>query len=290
MFGFAKKIDEELEIVRRLMDYYEDDFKRIEAEKPRGSLLLKQGKRTESVILQRELDSAGGERRRIRRIIGASDSKEALVFAREDYLARLNSILKNNEQILVRLQKRYLPYDLNSVLGSVSAASRAIIEQAGGYDFLYNQVPDRASFSKVPMAACSSGRRRFIDPNNSNIAASGRPVRSKGEVIIDILLDQYSIPHGHEIEIELVDENGFKVIRIPDFTLFCREKIYWEHQGMLDKDDYLFANAKKIQLYNRNGIVLWKNLIITTDGPGGTVDASAIEWIIKEFVLPRMKH
>lgn len=290
MFGFAKKIDEELEIIRRLMDYYEDDFKRIEAEKPRGSLLLKQGKRTESVILQRELDSAGGERRREYKTLGCVGSAEAAAFARTDYLAVLNSTLKNNAYILEKLRKKYRAYDLDSVLKGVSAASRTIIEQAGGYDFLYNEKSNRASVLQVPQQTVTGRRRRINDPGKTNIAASGRPVRSKGEVIIDILLDQYSIPHGHEIEIELVDENGFKVIRIPDFTLFCREKIYWEHQGMLDKDDYLFANAKKIQLYNRNGIVLWKNLIITTDGPGGTVDASAIEWIIKEFVLPRMKH
>jgi len=300
MFGFKTRIDEEIERIQWLMDHFAYDFDAIERAGKRGSLSLSEGKRSVSVALRKESGESGGQRCRESISLGTINSKIALEHAKQDYLAKLNKILKQNSKALQALSKHYLPYDIDSILDSVSAAAKAIISNAGGYHCLFDSESDpRERHSKivVPGSAQTSaslaggfGYGGARDPKQFSTTASGRQVRSKGEVIIDIALDHFGVPHDYEQRIELFDENGFKVYRVPDFTLFCAEKLFWEHFGMLDNDDYLFAAAKKIQLYNRNGIVLWKNLIVTVDGPGGTVDAEAITRIIKEFVLPRMPH
>lgn len=289
MYEFNKRIEAEMENIRRLKDYYADDFDRIACMGHRGSLYLRRGNNKTEVILQREIGHRGSTRQRERISLGSMDSRAAIEFARDDYLNGLNRLLNNDERMLKMLCRGYRPYDIDSVLGSVSAASRAIIDRAGRYGFLRDEAHFRKAFAssaarpddgKMPTA-------QAMKPGNC-IAASGRRVRSKGEVIIDILLDQFGVPHDHEKKIVLFDENGYKVTRAPDFTLYCDEEIHWEHFGMVDNDDYLSANARKIQLYNLNDIVLWKNLIVTMDGPGGTVNAEAMAWIIRSFVLPRL--
>ena len=294
MFGFKEKIDEEIRNIRWLMDHFADDFATIERAGPRGSLYLSEGKRSTLVSLRNEIGTPFGQRRRESIPLGTIGSESALEFAKQDYLAKLNAVLQKDSKALETLSKHYIPYDIDSILESVSSASRAIINNAGGCDCLYSSKNRRehAVLQAVTSAALAPiGNTERFDVRSQkqfSVTASGRRVRSKGEVIIDMALDQFGVPHDYEKKIELIDENGFKVYRVPDFTLYCMDELYWEHFGMLDNDDYLFNAAKKIQLYNRNGIVLWKNLIVTIDGPGGTVDAEVITRIIKEFVLPRM--
>lgn len=62
--------------------------------------------------------------------------------------------------------------------------------------------------------------------------------------------------------------------------------IYWEHLGRLDDDDYAMRNFTRILDFYDNCIVAPDNLILTMDGPTGTIDAAAIDRIIKGQLLP----
>lgn len=77
----------------------------------------------------------------------------------------------------------------------------------------------------------------------------GKHVRSKSEVIICNLLHESGLEYQYEEKL-FYDNN--KWIE-PDFTikLSNNRKIYWEHVGMLGKEDYDTRWSKKIDIYNR---------------------------------------
>ena len=85
-----------------------------------------------------------------------------------------------------------------------------------------------------------------------------------------MIADMYyelNIPYRYEAELHLL--NG--KIKYPDFTLLNvnrREVIYHEHLGLLDDADYRKANLIKLNEYQKNGIYLGKNLIITYEAEG----------------------
>jgi exodeoxyribonuclease V alpha subunit len=60
-------------------------------------------------------------------------------------------------------------------------------------------------------------------------------VRSKSEVIIANILHERQIPFTYERPLFAPDGSW----RLPDFTIEWRgQTYYWEHLGMLDRDDY----------------------------------------------------
>ena len=77
----------------------------------------------------------------------------------------------------------------------------------------------------------------------------GKHVRSKSEVIICNLLHESGLEYQYEEKL-FYDNN--KWIE-PDFTIKVsnNQKIYWEHVGMLGKEDYDTRWSKKIDIYNR---------------------------------------
>ena len=77
----------------------------------------------------------------------------------------------------------------------------------------------------------------------------GKHVRSKSEVIICNLLHESGLEYQYEEKL-FYDNN--KWIE-PDFTikLSNNRKIYWEHVGMLGKEDYDTRWSQKIDIYNR---------------------------------------
>lgn len=114
--------------------------------------------------------------------------------------------------------------------------------------------------------------------------SQGKYLRSKSEVIIDMMLYKYGIPFRYEDK--LVFDNGTGIY--PDFTVrhpITGEKIYWEHFGLMDKQEYRDGVYKKIRLYCDNGIIPSINLIATFETSDHPLDVEMVEKIIKEFFL-----
>ena len=90
---------------------------------------------------------------------------------------------------------------------------------------------------------------------------SGNILRSKSEVIIDQLLFMNAIPYRYECELKLGDS-----VIYPDFTIRhpkTGEYLFWEHFGMMDNPEYVERNIEKMDVYERNGILLGENLLLT---------------------------
>ena len=112
----------------------------------------------------------------------------------------------------------------------------------------------------------------------------GKYLRSKSEVIIDMMLYKYGIPFRYEDK--LILDNGIYIY--PDFTVrhhISGKRMYWEHFGLMDKQDYRNSACKKIRLYCDNGIIPSIDLIATFETVDHPLDVEKVEKIIQEFFL-----
>lgn len=111
----------------------------------------------------------------------------------------------------------------------------------------------------------------------------GKKLRSKSEVIIDMLLYKYQIPFHYEERLVL---NGIEVY--PDFTTrhpVTGKVIYWEHYGMMDDEIYRSKVHQKMKIYCENGIIPSINLITTYETNDHPLNIDYIESIIKMYYL-----
>lgn len=107
-------------------------------------------------------------------------------------------------------------------------------------------------------------------------------LRSKSEVLIAEKLYGHRIPFRSE-----------EVIRtplgivVPDFVMpdWNGQMVFWEHAGMMDKQEYREKHRRSLEKYESVGIVPWKNLIVTYDDEDGGIDLERIEMEIKTRLL-----
>ena len=131
--------------------------------------------------------------------------------------------------------------------------------------------------------------KKYYDTKYIQVSAKGEFMISKSEVIIADQLHYKKIPYAYESAI--TDDRGITIH--PDFTIEDSDTgitYYWEHLGMLTKDDYRSKWKRKQEWYERKGIVEYsKNtnadnqLIITRDKPDGGIDSLEIRELIEEL-------
>ena len=109
-------------------------------------------------------------------------------------------------------------------------------------------------------------------------------VRSKSELIIANLLEQYGVPYKYERPIYL---KGLGQVR-PDFTCLnvrLGKEYVWEHFGMMDNAGYATKNIEKISIYQQNGLFPGKNLITTFESSQNPLSSKMIKGVIEEYLL-----
>lgn len=62
-------------------------------------------------------------------------------------------------------------------------------------------------------------------------------------------------------------------------------EIYMEHFGMMDNPEYAQKAIQKIETYERNGIYIGKNLLVTFETLHNPLDMKVVERMLKEFML-----
>lgn len=109
-------------------------------------------------------------------------------------------------------------------------------------------------------------------------------VRSKSEINIANMLRKNGVPYKYECPLFL---KGCGTIH-PDFTALNvrrRKVIYWEHRGMMDDTDYVVNSMKRIKDYQRNGIFLGDELILTEESSTVPLGTREIQRIIEKYLL-----
>lgn len=119
--------------------------------------------------------------------------------------------------------------------------------------------------------------------NKIHKTSSGNMVRSKSEVLIDMVLYTHKIPFRYECELQLGE---FRVY--PDFTIMHPKTgkiIYWEHFGKMDDPKYNRNVGDRIQTYVNNGIVPSIDLIVTYETSFHPLSVDEVEKMVKEYFL-----
>jgi len=98
-------------------------------------------------------------------------------------------------------------------------------------------------------------------------------VRSKSEVLIADKAVLYGLPFRYE-EVIYIENYRFA----PDFVFLVEGELkYWEHCGRVDDPKYMRCHKWKLDMYEKSGIVPWKNLILTYDDENGGIDSRIID-------------
>ena len=105
------------------------------------------------------------------------------------------------------------------------------------------------------------------------VTRNGLRVRSKTEILIAEMLDEFQIPFLYEKPLQL----NTGLVR-PDFTLLNlreRSEVYWEHFGMMDDPEYLAHALRKLRSYENSGFYQPDSVVWTFETgfyPINTVD------------------
>lgn len=103
--------------------------------------------------------------------------------------------------------------------------------------------------------------------------ARGEKVRSKSEALIANLLHRHKLPYRYEQKLHIKNREF-----VPDFTILVEEDIYyWEHCGLVSEEGYMKSHNWKLLRYAEQGIVPWKNLIVTYDDENGNFNGKIAE-------------
>lgn len=215
------------------------------------------------------------------------------------------------------VDSKYMPKDMMNVIGGI--AQREYLEKLiptiekelyylKGYDesqkekriekVFYNQCEARKRIVEPIMEPIESMVEQFMseeyeplefDPNDKTelYSAKGERVRSKAERIIADELFRYNIPYRYEKPLLLTSWGETVTVR-PDFTVLnvrTREKIIFEHLGMMDLMNYVEKNIPKLDMYERNGYLLGKNLICTHETSKVPLSTGVLDRYIETFFL-----
>lgn len=99
--------------------------------------------------------------------------------------------------------------------------------------------------------------------NSPFVTKKGEVVRSKSELLIADRLNDMNIPYRYEAELIL----GSYILH-PDFTILDvkhRREVYFEHLGRMDDLGYVKDNMDRLNIYQRNNIILGDRLFISME-------------------------
>lgn len=193
--------------------------------------------------------------------------------AQQGYEKALSKKLSYLRRCLYDFLKKYDVSEIDNVYDEMSKARQKLI----------TPIVDTEEILVKKWRAVSYKSLGFMDDSDF-YSNNGVRVRSKSELIIANMLEQYGVPYHYEYPILL---KGLGTVH-PDFTcLNVRKKkeIIWEHFGMMDNIAYANKNVSKIHAYNQNGYILGKNMIMTFETSQQAISSNIIRNMIEEFLI-----
>lgn len=207
------------------------------------------------------------------------------------------AINKRPDIIKKLARKKYLETEIEILAKDISAINLSINKYIDPTaDNVLSRLPDR--YKKLPekyffsneVAWAEDVQKWLAEPFEQSTyelhlknktTSRGIKVRTKSEVIISEKLEIFMLPHRYE-QMLYIENYSFS----PDFTILTKKGLYyWEHAGKVHDPRYLKKHKWKLGMYERAGIVPWKNLIVTYDDEDGGIDTRIIEAEIRNKLL-----
>ena len=205
------------------------------------------------------------------------DAPEVRGFLRGVYLREELALVEKNLRVIRRVHSSYFDYTPDDVLRLVPERFRGMPES----HFLLglNGSADAGLSELEAWARAPYKKSDYMPEGREHTTSRGLKVRSKSEAAICEALYKFEVPFRYEEEL-VVGRHKYA----PDFVVRSQKNgklFYWEHCGLTSSRDYMDRHYRKMQDYEKFGIVPWDNLIVTYDGEGGTINLAWIEAIIK---------
>jgi hypothetical protein len=194
--------------------------------------------------------------------------------AQKDYARAV--VRKSAEQIAIvsKFLRKFEP-------GAVERIYADLIEERKA---LVNPIAVPADVYAKQWQAIPYEGKSFFDSGAEIYTEKGERVRSKSEKIIADKLMLMGIPYKYECPLNL--KGAGKVY--PDFTVLnvrTRKEYYWEHLGMMDQADYCKNALERIALYEKNGLMPGKELLLTHETREHPIQTGIVVKMIECFLV-----
>lgn len=210
--------------------------------------------------------------------IPKSDLKLIKGLAQKDYDSDILKELERELSLIEKFVKAYGACSVAKVIEKNHPNRRAFITPVQLSDEEY-----AARWLALPYKS-----KVFREGESEFLTSKGERVRSKSEMIIADILAKHGVPYKYECPLRLAANDGAGSLTVyPDFTclnLRTREQFLWEHLGRMDDPEYAKKTVRKLRTFRRNGFILGKNLLVTTECDGLPLDRKEVESLVKNFL------
>ena len=203
-----------------------------------------------------------------------SDLAPIKKLVQKQYEEKLNKALLANRTRLAKFIKNY-DYDFVDQIYQKSAFARK--------QYISPIIEPKDDFIKDWLESHPGGQNPYDDPPELE-TQRGEFVRTKSEKILADTFYNLGIPYQYEPAFVL--SNGY--CKYPDFILLNvihRKTYYWEHMGLTDEHGYATKNFRKLVIYERNGLVLGDNLILSLETEDMPLDMKMVQRKIQDYLL-----
>ena len=213
-------------------------------------------------------DSTGRCRRHI---VAADDLTRQL--ARKKYLEKFIPQLSKETDRLQKFIAGRSDVDPAQIIDSMKGVYSTLPEEY----FFGGHIRDTEKWAQAPYHMSN-----YKPDEKKQTTSRGLHVRSKSELLIAEKLYEFNIPFRYE-EVIMIAGRQYA----PDFKILKKsgKLVYWEHLGLMENQDYRYKNKVKLTIYERAGIMPWRNLIVTYDEYDGGINLAVIESEIRSKLL-----
>jgi len=212
-----------------------------------------------------------------KKYLGKDQRPYAKQIAQKEYCRKLEKKVAEYETTLKKLQDLYENEELERIYRELHEARKQLVTPLA--EPIEYQIAEFEKIPYEPKGFSEEDRKEYY-------TAKGERVRSKSEMIIANELFRYAVPYKYEYPLQLASWN--KNIEIyPDFTVLNkRTGKQWiiEHLGMMDNAAYSENAMRKLELYEKNDILLGEKLIIFHETSSMPLNANIVRKYIEQYL------
>lgn len=202
---------------------------------------------------------------------------QAINLAQYEYNKKVNHQIESIIKVIESFSKTYLNNPLDNIYYNMPPSKQALITPV--------QKTIKQMLEEFDTEEFEPGQ--FDKEANELYTIKNERVRSKSEVLIANALYHHGIHYKYEKPL-LLNVGDHKKLFRPDFTIMVErtgEIKYLEHLGMLDNSDYFANNLDKLGIYERNGLLIGRDIILLHEVSYSQLSTRTIDNYINEFLI-----
>ena len=208
--------------------------------------------------------------------VSKKNTKQLKTIAELEYFKRLQPKI----EVLIK--------DLDQVERSRTELANVYYHLHEGKQALVNPVIKRIEDIISEFESIEYEPGEFENTASEQYSAKGERVRSRIEKIIADELYRRGIPYHYEMPLELKTANHVSKIFRPDFTVInvrTGKRYIWEHLGMMDSYSYYNSTLSKLDVYEKNNLLIGRDIILTHDSGSSLLSSKTVDAYIDAYLV-----